>query len=291
MAVKQKEILENNRLFYNQHFGLHDRVNSYISKKNCKEFYEKLFLKIVEKENLRLEKINVLELGCGTSNFLEFLLAQNIASYVGIDISEKMIDRAKKKSLKFNSSESISFYATAAEDFIKEMKAQNKKFDVIFSCSFLHHLFNPKVLLCSLEDIMAPNSIYIALHECNMSAKNKHGFAQCADGILAYLFGYDTTDSNILLRIKKIIFIFFRILARRTMFYFGKSDHKKDLDYVDYQLNFYSFNPLEIINASTNQNIHTYAEPYGYFVFDFLKKISKFSNNYFYLVKRAKSSL
>lgn len=290
MTVKQKEILENNRLFHNQCADRHDRVNSYISKNKCKKFYEKLFLKIIKKENVMLEKVNVLEFGCGTGNFLEFLLAQNISSYVGIDISEKMVDRAKEKSLKFNSSENISFYTIVAEDFIKEMKVKKKKFDVIFSFSFLHHLFDLESFLRSIEDVLAPDGIYIALHEPK-PAKDKLGLAKYIDSQLAYLFGYDTIDNNVLLRMKKKVARFFKILVRRPMSLLCGSNYEKGLDYVDYQLNFASFNPLEIVNTKKNPNIHTYAEFYDYFVFDYLRKFSKSSNNYFYLVIKNKGSL
>ena len=284
MVVKQKEILESNRIFHNRYIGYHDKVNSYISKKKCKKFYENLFIKIIKEENVKLRKANVLELGCGTGSFLEFLLAQDISSYIGVDISEEMTKRAREKSLKFSSPISIDFYTAAAEDFIEEMKKRNKKFDIIFSCSFLHHLFDPKNFLNSIKDIISPDGAYIALHEPNISARNKPSLAQYVDSFFAYLFGYDTPDSGILLRIKKMS----KILASRLMPRSGRLSSEKDFGRVDYQLNFISFNPQEIIGAVASHNVHIYAELYGYFVFNWLRKLSKFPSNYFYLVMRNK---
>lgn len=291
MTIEQKEILESNRLFHNKHVDQHDKTNSYIFKNGCKKFYEKLFLQIITKENAVIEKSSILELGCGTGNFLEFLLTQNIGSYAGIDVSEKMIDRAKEKFIEVDFSTNIGFYKRAAEDFIKEAKVRNKKFDVIFSFSFLHHLFDTKIFLRDLEDVLSPGGVYIALHEPNTSARNKPDFAKYIDARLSYFFGYDTLDSNFLLRIKKIVFYFLRILSGGIIASLGRSKYTKDLDYIDYQLNFVSFNPLEIIDSETNQNIRTYTKTYGYFVFDWLKRFSKFTNNYFYLVIKNKNIL
>ncbi len=291
MIAKQKEILETNRLFHNQIAHRHDKVNSYISKNNCKKFYENLFLRIIGKSNMELKKANVLELGCGTGNFLGFLLTQNIDSYMGIDISEKMVDRAREKSLKPNSSSArISFYAKSAEDFIEEMQMKNKKFDVIFSFSFLHHLFDPKIFLHGLENILSPGGVYIALHEPNISARNEPDFSKYIDARAAYLFGYDTTDISVLLRIKKITSSFFRMLSRRMITSFNEENKAKVFDYVDYQLNFINFNTSKIIEDIASQNVRTYTESYNYFVFDFLKKICKPSNNYFYLVVKNKGN-
>ena len=291
MTIKQTEILESNRLFHNKRANRHDKVNSYISKNGCKRFYEKLFIQIITKENTVIEKSSILELGCGTGNFIEFLSTQGTASYVGIDISEKMIDRAKQKLLKLNSSSNISLYAKSAEDFIEEIKLKNKKFDVIFSFSFLHHLFDPKRFLHSIEGILTPGGVYIALHEPNIFTMDKPDFAKYIDARLAYFFGYDTLDSNFLLRIKKIVFRFLWMLFGRIITSLGRSNSVKDLDYIDYQLNFGNFNLIEIIDLEANQSIRIYTKPYGYFVFGLLKRFSKFPNNYFYLVIKNKNYL
>lgn len=283
---EQKKILESNRIFHNRCAFFHDEVNSYIIKNSCREFYENLFLEILTKENINIKELNVLELGCGTANFLKFLFARDIAGYTGIDISEGMIDRAKKKALGFSFSNFIDFKVMPAENFAEEMKTANKKFDIIFSCSFLHHLFNPTEFLSSIQDILAPGGIYIALHEPDMLANGRAGVSRRADALLAYLCGYDTTDGNFLYRIGRIVFFPFRVLARQLDSLLNKSSHKKNTDYVDYQLNSNNFCFAKIANINKNNGILIYEKHYSYFVFDFLNKISKSSNNHFYLVMK-----
>jgi len=74
---------------------------------------------------------NVLEIGCGTGDLLEFLRENNDCKCTGIDFSSKMIDIAKKRfagkgDKKHND---IKFYKADAEDF--NIPGQKGKFDVI----------------------------------------------------------------------------------------------------------------------------------------------------------------
>ena len=53
-------------------------------------------------KNICVDKI-VLDAGCGTGKFLN-ILEENSKKYIGIDILDKQLEKAKKKSKKNNSS-------------------------------------------------------------------------------------------------------------------------------------------------------------------------------------------
>lgn len=286
MSITQQEIVESNRRFHNACAERHDTATSYIARKNCKRFYEELFLNIAGKEHTVLEGARVLELGCATGNFLDFFLSRRIGSYHGVDISEKMIERAREKAAALDTQTAIRFSTASAEDVLQKAIQKQEKFDVILSVSFLHHLFRLEDFLRIAEQVLAPGGIYIALHEPNHSAKQRFNIITL-DGLLAYVAGYDTTDSSFLRRIWKMI----KALAMRLR-RFARSSASRAfvpaLDQIDYQLNFPGFGAKKLARIQVGQDAHAYTGSYGYFVFDILRKCVKQPANYFYFVLKKK---
>jgi len=84
----------------------------------------------------------VLDLGCGNGRFYEFLKNKNI-NYVGIDISQKLIELAKRKypGAKFQIGDAL--HLSFPDGF----------FDKIFSIAVLHHIPSENLRLRFLKEI------------------------------------------------------------------------------------------------------------------------------------------
>jgi len=94
---------------------------------------QKDFVKI-EVNNTR----NVLEIGCGTGRYAKFFKKD---AYIGVDITPKFINYAKRKSN----------YDFRIMD-IRKLSFKNGSFDKVFSIGVLHHL-NERDLLKTLQEV------------------------------------------------------------------------------------------------------------------------------------------
>lgn len=74
----------------------------------------------------------VLDLGCGFGWHCQYAIQQGAISALGIDISEKMLEEARKK----NSSDRITYHCMAIEDF--DFKPES--YDIIISSLTFHYL-------------------------------------------------------------------------------------------------------------------------------------------------------
>lgn len=84
---------------------------------------------------------DVLEVGCGTGEILDYLKPKR---GVGFDISEKMVEIAKRK---FQNNSNLCFKAGAAETL--DLSA---KFDYIFLADVIEHLDNVDSTICALKN-------------------------------------------------------------------------------------------------------------------------------------------
>ena len=78
------------------------------------------------------KKVKLLDVGCGTGNLLAILKRESMAELYGIDLSEKMLKKARNKlgrvHLKIGNAENL--------------KYKDKSFDYVFSVDAFHHYSN-----------------------------------------------------------------------------------------------------------------------------------------------------
>lgn len=79
-----------------------------------------------------LKDKRVLDLGCGYGWHCRFAAEQGASEVIGIDISEKMINRARE----LTTQENVSYAAVALEDY----QAPSDSFDVVLSSLALHYI-------------------------------------------------------------------------------------------------------------------------------------------------------
>lgn len=79
-----------------------------------------------------LQGKRVLDLGCGFGWHCRYAISQGAESVIGVDISERMIGEAKKKT----ASENIQYLCTPIED----IKYPDNSFDVVISSLTLHYI-------------------------------------------------------------------------------------------------------------------------------------------------------
>lgn len=136
-----------------------DRMAKYLDRVEKKD--ESINIKIIEKTKkyLKIGDI-VLDFGCGTGT-----AAIEIASFVktvkGIDISSKMIEAAKRKTVE-RKLENIDF----AQTTIFNEKLEKGSFDVIL-CFYLLHLVDdtPKVMQ-RINELLKPSGLIISAIPC-----------------------------------------------------------------------------------------------------------------------------
>lgn len=91
---------------------------------------------------------DVLDLGCGTSEILNFVSKNKIKSYYGIDINEEVIKNNKKKFSEYR------FQKLDIENYIHEIKG---KYDTIVLLAFIEHCKKPKEFILNISKLLKKN--------------------------------------------------------------------------------------------------------------------------------------
>lgn len=103
---------------------------------------------------------NALDIGCGTGDFVQLLLAEGASQVTGVDISPKVVEVAKKR-----------FQAVGARVKIETAAIQKKLFeqqevDLVTSITVLQHIIDEKETVEAVRNIagvLSPNGYFIAL--------------------------------------------------------------------------------------------------------------------------------
>lgn len=149
-----------NLTFHNIEAKYYDKIHSEMWI-NLPEQMERIIDRIFawfDKKNI--QKIKVLDLGCGTGLasqlLMNSLVGRKIASIFLLDPSHAMLERAKKRSLKWNIP--VNLRCGYIEDV-------DEKFDLIITSSVLHHIPNIPQFISDIEYRLNPNGVFISLHD------------------------------------------------------------------------------------------------------------------------------
>ncbi|MBN1160829.1 MAG: class I SAM-dependent methyltransferase [Dehalococcoidales bacterium] len=113
---------------------------------------------------MSIEKgMNVLDLGCGTGQgTIDIALKlEGTGNVIGIDLSEKMIEQAKKKLDNFKS-KNVKFMVGS----IGSVDYQDY-FDFVFSTNAFHHFENKESIFTKVRQSLKPNGVFLVQDICD----------------------------------------------------------------------------------------------------------------------------
>ncbi len=121
-------------------------------------------LNYIINESLIRPGIKILDVGCGTGILESFLLTHCPEKIVAVDLSPKMIEKARLK------------YGTPLVDFrcMDVADLTNETFDLIFAYSVYPHFEEPGDVLKKLSNLLNPNGELVICHSESRSKINGH---------------------------------------------------------------------------------------------------------------------
>ncbi len=99
----------------------------------------------------------ILDVACGTGEFERLLLGKNPTQRItGVDISEKMLDIARKKYRVYSN---VEFHQTSANS----LPFASHTFDVVVCANAFHYFDLPQVALAEIKRVLKPNGKVVIL--------------------------------------------------------------------------------------------------------------------------------
>ncbi len=142
--ITYKEITKKNIEFHNLIASVYDSSQEQNHPKVI-SLYKNIFDKILNYfYRKKINKINILDFGCGTG-FLEQFLNPKLNNITGFDVSEKLLEIAKKKH------PDVQYYLTDAYKL-----PTKKKYDLIVENAVLHHLKNYQEIINKITPLLKP---------------------------------------------------------------------------------------------------------------------------------------
>lgn len=135
---------ENSKINFNKQAEIYDEKGD---GKFVAPMYDEIVNRIMEANPKK-----ILDVGCGTGNVLMKLTTKKDLSLYGIDISEKMIETAKK-----NLQDKAEFKVGDSED----MPWEDNSFDVVVCNASFHHYPNPEKVLLEMKRVLSDNGTLI----------------------------------------------------------------------------------------------------------------------------------
>lgn len=162
---KLKQVIENRRevskVFFEKSAGIYDDL--------AQDFASER-LNLYSLINVIPEKLKVIDVGCGTGNFLPFLMKIN-ASITAVDSSPAMLEKAKKKTSEY---ENIDFYICEADS----IPLDNNTTDVCFLNMVLHHAPKPDEVFKEIYRLLKNKGVVIVtdfIEHSDETMRGKYG--------------------------------------------------------------------------------------------------------------------
>ena len=138
-----KQNIYDNDTFYKNYYEL---------RKNNEGFNQYIEEPAIQKLLPNLENLNILDVGCGFGLFSQKIIKSGFKSYLGIDISQKMISEAEKLS-----NDKVKFINCALEDFDYPKDA----FNLIFSSLCFHYVKDIEPIFTHISKSLTPDGCFI----------------------------------------------------------------------------------------------------------------------------------
>lgn len=140
--------------FYKKFAPKYDERNSSFAAQLYYDYWDRLMINFVSWQ----DNIKVLDLGCGTGDFLE-KLQKKYKRVAGVDISPEMLKIAQKK------------YPHLSKNLIRsvaeKLHFEDKSIDIVFIRGALHHFQNPVQSLKEIQRVLKRNGWLIFLEPCS----------------------------------------------------------------------------------------------------------------------------
>jgi len=149
---------------------------------NSKNFTYRFLVETLNKYAFKNKKI--LDIGCG-SGTIDFYLAENGSQVLGIDISEKAIEKCKESSRILKLERNAKFEVI---NFPKD--SVNQKFDMIICAEVLEHLKKDRLALEKIKNMLKPKGIVIISVPSVNAPLYKWGLASNFDKQVGHLRRY-----------------------------------------------------------------------------------------------------
>lgn len=118
-------------------------------------------LKTIEKIKKHLHEDDVvLDYGCATGTISNDI-AKSVAKVYGVDISSKMIDRARIKAREQKNENTVFKHTTIFDESLAK-----ESFNVILSFNILHLVDNTQMVLRRINELLKPGGVFISSTPC-----------------------------------------------------------------------------------------------------------------------------
>ena len=160
----------------------HDRTKIQAKIINSKNFTYRFLIETLDKYDFKKKK--VLDIGCG-SGTIDFYLAKNGSSVLGIDISENAIKKCKESSRILKLDRDLTFKVV---NFPNE--SVNQKFDLVICAEVLEHLKDDVMALRKIKKMLKPKGISIISVPSSNAPLYRWGLASSFDKEVGHLRRY-----------------------------------------------------------------------------------------------------
>ncbi len=150
-----------NIVFHDNEANLYDKMHVDMWE-SLQEQINLLVDDLYKNESIPANKINLLDIGCGTGLSTQILINSKLGSHIDsitlLDTSSNMLKYAEEKAKNWNKKYTI------VNSYVSDLK---EKYDCIIICSVLHHIPDLNLFLSQVNNVLNPGGILIHLQDPN----------------------------------------------------------------------------------------------------------------------------